>query len=68
MLTKRSYNNQQQIWNLLHRCYVEFFEHRMRGCFYDQYSVLNYTYNQNGYITHKGDSKTGQYEDYVYED
>ena len=48
MLTKRSYNNQQQIWNLLHRCYVEFFEHRMRGCFYDQYSVLNYTYNQNG--------------------
>ncbi|MBO7488748.1 MAG: VCBS repeat-containing protein [Bacteroidales bacterium] len=33
----------------------------------DHYSVLDYTYNANGYITHKGDSKTGQYEDYIYD-
>jgi len=33
----------------------------------DHYSVLDYTYNQNGYITQKNDSKACQYENYVYD-
>lgn len=33
-----------------------------------QYSVLQYTYNNNGYITRKKDTKIGQQEDFSYDD
>lgn len=33
----------------------------------DQYSVLQYTYNNNGYITRKKEYKTGQQEDFYYD-
>ncbi len=32
-----------------------------------QYSVLQYSYNDNGYITRKRDAKTGQQEDFTYD-
>ena len=33
----------------------------------NQYSTLQYSYNENGYITRKKDTKTGQQEDYTYD-
>ena len=32
-----------------------------------QYSTLQYSYNENGYVTRKKDTKTGQQEDYTYD-
>lgn len=33
----------------------------------NQYSILQYTYNDNGYITRRKDAKNGQQEDYTYD-
>ena len=32
-----------------------------------QYSTLQYSYNENGYVTRKKDTRTGQQEDYTYD-